>query len=223
MRLLVSVRNADEAEAALAGGADIIDAKEPAGGALGAVSLSTFHAIVSAVAGARPVTAALGDGSGVGAFAASGAAFVKVGLAGLAAALRAANDAGVVAVYAADADSEVPFDAALDFAATNGAKGLLVDTADKSGPGLLRLLTPATLARYVALVHARGLFIALAGKLSGEDLPIVRRTGADIAGVRGAACVGTRMDSISTTSVQRLVDLAERQTQGLYLISSHAR
>src|SRR4051812_47948913 len=38
MELLVSVRSAKEVEAALAGGADIIDAKEPSRGSLGAVS-----------------------------------------------------------------------------------------------------------------------------------------------------------------------------------------
>ena len=37
MRLLVSVRSAAEARAALSGGADIIDAKEPSLGSLGAV------------------------------------------------------------------------------------------------------------------------------------------------------------------------------------------
>ena len=42
MQLLVSVRSADEVEPALAGGADIIDAKEPANGSLGAVSSATL-------------------------------------------------------------------------------------------------------------------------------------------------------------------------------------
>jgi len=60
MKLLVSVRDAIDASAALAGGADIIDAKEPASGALGAVDLATFQHIVAAVANARLVTAALG-------------------------------------------------------------------------------------------------------------------------------------------------------------------
>ncbi len=61
MRLLVSVKNAEEAMAALAGGADLIDAKDPAAGALGAVSLDVLRDIHSTVAGLRPVSAALGD------------------------------------------------------------------------------------------------------------------------------------------------------------------
>jgi (5-formylfuran-3-yl)methyl phosphate synthase len=40
----------------------------------------------------------------------------------------------------------------------------------------------------VADAHAAGLQVALAGALRAEDLPVVRETGADIAGVRSAAC-----------------------------------
>ena len=53
MQLLVSVRSAEEAAAALAGGADLIDAKDPAAGPLGPVSLERFREIVVEVAGAR--------------------------------------------------------------------------------------------------------------------------------------------------------------------------
>ena len=61
MRLLVSVRDASEAEAALAGGADIIDAKEPLNGPLGPVAPDTLAAITAAVAGKTPISVALGD------------------------------------------------------------------------------------------------------------------------------------------------------------------
>jgi uncharacterized protein (UPF0264 family) len=90
MRLLVSVRDATEAAAALQGGADVVDAKEPFAGALGTVDSHVFQAIHRTVAGRRPVTAALGDASRedeiaarVRAFLAAGAAFVKVGFAGI--------------------------------------------------------------------------------------------------------------------------------------------
>src|ERR671923_2585613 len=63
MRLLVSVRDADEARAALRGGAEVIDAKDPSRGALGAVDASVLHDIVAVVGGKRPVSAALGDAS----------------------------------------------------------------------------------------------------------------------------------------------------------------
>ena len=53
MRLLVSVADAAEARAALAGGADIIDAKEPRHGALGAVAPDVLRAIRNAVGAER--------------------------------------------------------------------------------------------------------------------------------------------------------------------------
>ena len=53
MRLLVSVRAAAEVAPALAGGADIIDAKEPARGSLGAVSPTRLREIAAAGAAER--------------------------------------------------------------------------------------------------------------------------------------------------------------------------
>src|SRR5438445_443176 len=61
MQLLVSVRGPADARAALIGGADVIDAKDPRRGALGAVSPVALAAIRRAVGSARPVSAALGD------------------------------------------------------------------------------------------------------------------------------------------------------------------
>ena len=59
--LLVSVRSAAEAEAALAGGAALIDVKEPARGALGRADDAVIADVVRAVAGRAPVSAALGE------------------------------------------------------------------------------------------------------------------------------------------------------------------
>src|SRR5262245_10813098 len=61
MKLLVSVSNARDASAAVEGGADFVDAKDPRSGALGPVSLGVLREIHGVVAGRRPVTAALGD------------------------------------------------------------------------------------------------------------------------------------------------------------------
>src|SRR5216117_3354172 len=89
MQLLISVAGPAEAHAALRGGADVIDAKDPRRGALGPVSLQRLAAIRTAVAGARPLSAAVGDATSeeavAGAVAAAlsvGVAFVKLGLAG---------------------------------------------------------------------------------------------------------------------------------------------
>ena len=91
----MSVATAGDASAALAGGADLIDAKDPAGGALAPVSADVFRAIHDGVGGARPVTAALGNAADEKAieltarsFASAGARYVKVGFAGIASADR---------------------------------------------------------------------------------------------------------------------------------------
>src|SRR5260370_177246 len=65
MRLLVSVAGPDDARAALAGGADVIDAKDPGRGALGPVSADALAAIRRTVGPARPLSAALGDARAV--------------------------------------------------------------------------------------------------------------------------------------------------------------
>jgi (5-formylfuran-3-yl)methyl phosphate synthase len=230
VRLLVSVANAAEASAALTGGADLIDAKDPAVGALSAVASSVFGEIHACVAGARPVTAAIGDAvdedaieQAARSFALAGARYVKVGFAGIATAervgaltkaavrgTRAARSEGhtcdVVAVAYADADRALgiaPF-ALVAEAAQAGAAGVLLDTADKTGPPLRNLMDPNALAGFVSSVHETGLLVALAGKLTVADLPFVRDAGADIAGVRGAACEGGRTGQVSAEKVRLL-------------------
>ncbi len=60
-QLLVSVRGVEEAEAALAGGAHVIDVKEPSRGSLGRADDAVVEAVIRSVAGRRPVSAACGE------------------------------------------------------------------------------------------------------------------------------------------------------------------
>ena len=130
----------------------------------------------------------------------------------------------VVAVGYADAErvGGIPCDALFDAATRGGAAGVLIDTADKAGPGLLQLSPPAALRRYVSSAHDRSLSIALAGKLSSADLAVVRDIGADIAGVRGAACCHGRASAISEARVRVLTRIA-RGEQVVGLIGGNAR
>jgi (5-formylfuran-3-yl)methyl phosphate synthase len=243
MQLLVSVRSAEEASAALAGGADLIDAKDPTAGALASVSRERFRAIAVAVAAARPLSAALGDAADEAvvertarAFVGAGAAFVKTGFAGIsnadrvaaliAAAVRGAavcaarSSAAVVAAAYADADraGSIARDRLIDIAAVAGARGVLLDTFDKRAGGLRDLIRPRDLAAWVDAAHNGGLFVALAGRLTAGDLPFVYDAGADIAGVRGAACDGGRADRVSAARVRDL----KLAFEGAKFISSSA-
>src|SRR2546426_4834741 len=205
MQLLISVAGPAEARAALHGGADVIDAKDPRRGALGPVSVQRLAAIRAAVAGARPLSAAVGDATSEYAVAGSvaaalsvGVAFVKLGLAGvasearadrLAVAARRAVETAVVTrlVLVAYADwrsaASLPPARVVAVAADTGAAGVLLDTATKRAP-LFAVESPAGVAAWVAAAHAAGLFAALAGGLSGPDLARARSLGADVVGVR---------------------------------------
>jgi (5-formylfuran-3-yl)methyl phosphate synthase len=229
LKLLVSVATAEDARSALAGGADVIDAKDPSLGPLGPVTGEVLGAIMAAVAGARPVSAALGDlrcangsrESGVGSREVAhrvpiGLAFAKVGFAGgvgsadaaaLARAVLSGSTCPVVLVAYADQGLD-PF-VVIDLAATVGAVGVLLDTADKRGPGLMARLDPWALRAWIVAAHAAGLSAAVAGRLTLEDMPRVAALGADVAGVRGAACEGaTRTGRVTALRVRALATAA---------------
>ena len=57
-QLLISVTSVEEAKLALIHGADIIDLKDPASGALGALPLPIIQAVLALVDGKKPVSAA---------------------------------------------------------------------------------------------------------------------------------------------------------------------
>jgi hypothetical protein len=213
MRLLVSVVDAGEARIAAAAGADVIDVKDPSRGALGEAAPHVVRAVREATPARLPVSAALGDGpftpavaaALADAAAASGAAFVKLGLrdtslrtaAAIFRAARASVPANVRVVMAGFADfarAGAPHPLELPgLAAAAGAQGCLLDTAVKDGRGLLHWLDDAELAAFVAACRTRGLLSALAGSLSAEDLARLAPIGPDLVGVRGAACVGDRV------------------------------
>jgi uncharacterized protein (UPF0264 family) len=228
MRLLVSVADAREARVAVEGGVDIIDVKNPAEGALGAPAPGVIERVREVVPPDRPVSAAIGDLPnlpGTAALAAlgaarSGAAYVKVGLWGASttdeavAVLRAARGAvngwaAVIAAAYADAErvpaGPLPPGAVVEAARRAGVEGCLLDTAIKDGRGLFEWLAPEALEALVAEGHAAGLEMALAGALRADELSAVRATGADIAGVRAAACRdGLRTAPLDAARIGRL-------------------
>ena len=233
MRLLVSVADPSEARAALEGGADVIDAKQPRRGALGPVRPDVLAAIRQVVGAARPVSAALGDARdeaaierAAGVAAGLGVAFVKVGFAGVVtgqrarrlatAARRGAGDSGLVLVGYADwrrADSLAP-ERLVAVAATAAGAGVLLDTAFKDAP-LFALEPPERVGAWVAAAHAAGLFAGVAGSLWGSDFATARALGADLLGVRGAACVGGRTGPVSGARVAALRALAHAARRSL--------
>ena len=88
----------------------------------------------------------------------------------------------------------------------------MLDTAIKDGESLFKFLAKPQLQRFVDEAHSYGLKAALAGSLQKEDLSMVQALGADVAGLRGAACtLSDRVNGqINREKVQELVETIKR-------------
>jgi uncharacterized protein (UPF0264 family) len=182
MRLLVSVRSAAEAVLAARHGVDIVDAKEPDAGPLGAVSRSALRDIHLALPPDVPLGVALGDANApdqigrlldrVAPPVRVSGTFLKVGFAGacrveeVAAVLRRvverARELGpsvaVIAASYADYDQarSLSPEQVLDPAIEAGAAGALIDTWSKDGRGLLRHMSVDALGDWATRARRAG-------------------------------------------------------------------
>jgi uncharacterized protein (UPF0264 family) len=101
----------------------------------------------------------------------------------------------------------------IEAAAAGGASTILIDTFDKSAGGLLEIGGTDRVGAWVSAARSRGLGVALAGRLTAIDLPKVAAIGAQILGVRSAACEGGRMGRVRRGNVSELVGtLAEAES-----------
>ena len=218
-RMLVSVRNTDEALLAAAGGADFIDLKEPRAGALGGLPITTITEIVNALrraGSALPTSATIGDLpvqplapilAQVRAVAECGVTYVKVGVERDPAAselLRRLAGCGtpVVPVFIADRGLEM---AQVHEACTLGFPALMVDTADKQVGSLFDVLDDQTLRNFLTAVRGAGKLAGLAGALRLQHLPTLRELAPDFAGFRSAVCAADRGSAIDPQRLRELV------------------
>lgn len=216
--MLASVTDEREARLCVALGADVIDAKNPAAGALGALDHATVRAIRESVPDYLPVSATIGDpdddpeavARAVCAMAATGVDVVKIGLLpgiGTRAMLRRLADldlSGVrlVGVLLVDRRRDLDLDLIPQARAT-GFAGLMLDTADKANGALPDLLPAATLRAFVSAAHGAGLFAGLAGSLRSEHVPYMLGFQPDILGFRGGLCRhGERAAAIDADAVR---------------------
>jgi uncharacterized protein (UPF0264 family) len=252
MRLLVSVRSAGEVASALAGGADIIDAKEPANGSLGPVSAVTLAEVTSRVPINRELSIALGDVRSVTEVIAmidglrlpsrSAATYLKLGFAGLrsletvrellgtavGAAARHRSPVAIIAVAYADAEraASLPGEVLLRTAEVSGAGGVLMDTHLKDGTRLLDWRIPDSLAAWVSRAREAGLMSGVAGALRPDDVAVLAQADPDVIGFRGAACDAGRLGQVSAERVallRRCVDAAVGVSTSAYIADAWAK
>jgi (5-formylfuran-3-yl)methyl phosphate synthase len=223
-RLLISVRDADEAATALAGGSDLVDIKEPDRGALGAASPSVWRDVLGVCHGRVPASVALGelledpelgDSKLLARF-----QFAKLGLAGCrrqhrwyqrwAAVLRdlPPSVAPVAVVYAdwTGCQAPSPWDI-VHQAAQLPCKAVLFDTYSKADGNLWSHLPIRELTPLISRIRTAGLQVVLGGSLSGESVALACGLDPDYIAVRGAACRGSRSGPVDLGRVRALADL----------------
>ena len=233
-QLLVSVRSAIEATEAVAGGASIIDVKEPSRGSLGRAAYSVWQDVRRAVPDSIPVSVALGelnewlepDRIEIPPDAWSGIAFRKLGLAHAGPDwwrhwrdLR--DELTAVQVCRPGELLECPSWVAVVYLDWETAQAPDPDSVIRTAgeieecSGILfdtwDKSRPSRIdgswERRFAQVRDSGRFLALAGSL---DLEAIRRLGnlkPDVFAVRGAACQGgDRRAAIDRDQVARLVE-----------------
>jgi (5-formylfuran-3-yl)methyl phosphate synthase len=217
--MLTSVLSSAEAMLALERGADIIDCKDPARGALGALPLAEVEGIVKAVDRRRPVSAVVElphDSSHahsvLGAAAATGVDYIKFALPMTPDAREVIGDLAplatkvrLVAVLFADLDPD--FDLLGDLSAA-GFHGAMLDTAHKGRGRLLDCMRLDALAQFVRACRAKKLVSGLAGSLEAPDVPRLLVLNPDVLGFRGALCDGReRRSAIDADAVSLIRDL----------------
>jgi (5-formylfuran-3-yl)methyl phosphate synthase len=224
---LASVANAGEAQIALRAGADILDAKDAAKGALGALDRDVLAAIVATVAGSRPVSAVTGDLPMIpsqlievaAALAETGLDYVKVGLFPdprrpecIRALAPLARTTRIIGVMFADLGADPSL---LPLMAQAGLAGAMLDTAAKRNGRLLDHWDVAAMRAFIGEGRAQGLMCGLAGSLETPDIPRLLRLEPDVLGFRGALCVGQdRAATLEPDRVRLIRDLIPRDPRG---------
>ncbi len=203
--MLASVNSVDEAILVLNENVDIIDLKQPALGALGALETSLVKEIVSKINGRCRVSATIGDlpmvadviYPAVTSMAETGVDFIKIGFfpggdwqatINKLATLQNQNDiaTNLIAVLFADTQPDYSVIVALKKA---GFKGVMLDTMNKNKGSLTQLMTKNRLAEFVLLAKSKHLLCGLAGSLRLVDIEELLPYAPDYLGFRGALCM----------------------------------
>jgi dihydroneopterin aldolase len=223
--MLASVTGPAEAEIAIAGGADLIDLKDPSQGAFGALPVGVVGETVKIIAGRRPVSAVVGDipmepaalFEAASRMAETGVDYVKIGLLpseAFAACIEAlaplAAKVNLVAAFFAD---QGPVDLmALGLLARHGFKAAMLDTAEKGAGRLMTHLGIADLSRFVEACREASLLSGLAGALETPDIARLLLLQPGFLGFRSALCqAGRRTAGLDPEAVKIVRDLIPRE------------
>ena len=222
-RLLVSVRNVDEARLAWQVGADLIDVKEPALGSLGPASQDVLLQVAATSPVGVPLSAALGELVDRPYTAAAALPdrfqFAKIGLAGCRmdkdwrsawadVFARLAQGTKRVAVAYADwqlAGCPAPADV-IRHGANIGCRVVLIDTFQKHRGPLLHHLTTKQLVELRQLASELKLMFVLAGSLDVPTITELHKLAPDYFAVRGTICRPDRQGRLDASLLRALME-----------------
>lgn len=229
-RMLASVSNLEEALSILPCGVDILDIKDPARGALGAVNPAVLNMIVKTIDRRVITSATIGDlpmqapviAAGIDTVINGGADIVKIGIfsRGIPADVmhlieaRAKDGCRLVLVFFADLYTPVDnFEMLSDY----GVYGVMLDTADKTKGTLRTILNHNELESFVHTAQAAGLMTGLAGSLQQRDIKPLLGLGPDYLGFRSALCIRHQrklhIDLNAVYTIRSMIPLAGKDTE----------
>lgn len=210
-QLLISVTSVAEAQIALESGADILDLKDPAAGALGALKQSQIISILEYISlqpakNRKPVSATIGDipmnpelifksvnqlaGIKVGSI---GIDFIKIGffpakdyqpILDMLKVIAARGVKLVAVLFAEYQYSEliIPTIQQADF------NGVMLDTAHKNGLNVMYHKCEIYMNRIAKAVLESGLRFGIAGSLQLQDVVVIKNLNPTYMGFRGGVC-----------------------------------
>lgn len=222
-QLLISVRSEQEIDAAIAGGADIVDLKEPSNGALAPTSVQLWDSVSRKAHQYNSVrfSAALGESREAVSIAQSlpeTFTFAKVGPSGcntsdrmigmwsnVSQRLNPAIELVAVAYADHEASKSLPAETVFSLAAEFGMRRCLIDTRVKDGRTTIDHLGMDGLQRLALCANENRLWWALAGSMRQDQVESLRGNfiQPDCFGVRGDVCKSGREGTLSASRVMQ--------------------
>lgn len=216
--MLASVNSVEEALLVLNSEVDIIDLKQPALGALGALELEDVKQIVAAIAGRSLVSATIGDlplqpeliFNAVYTMAETGVDYIKIGFFPGGDWIGTLKELGalvpqklaLIAVLFADTEPDLTILVTLK---ASGFVGVMLDTMDKQQGSLTQVMTAEQIASFVSQAKQLQLLCGLAGSLRLTDIPELIAYHPDYLGFRGALCQEhNRVGQLNQSAVQTI-------------------
>jgi uncharacterized protein (UPF0264 family) len=200
-KMLASVNCLEEAIMAEQANVDIIDLKQPALGALGALETDLVATIVNSPQLTKAISATVGDlpmqadviFDAVEKMAATGVDYVKIGFfpngdwQAVTRALKPLSQSGIqlIAVLFADQNPELTI---LEDLAQAEFSGVMLDTMNKQSGSLTQVMPLANIQSFVEKSKQYKLLCGLAGSLRLSDIACLKSLQADYLGFRGALC-----------------------------------